>query len=90
MVLHQNFPNPFNPVTTIAFELSYMNNVEIQVFNALGREVRTLLNTNLPAGDHSVEWDGMDDQGNAVAPGVYVYRMIASNRILVRRMLLLE
>ena len=90
MVLHQNFPNPFNPVTTIAFELSYMNNVEIHVFNAVGREVRNLMKTSLSAGMHSVDWDGRDDGGRMVMPGVYVYRMIAGDHVFIRKMLLLE
>ena len=80
--LDNNFPNPFptpsNPSTTIPFVLSEPSHVDIEVFDILGREVRTLANEDLPAGPSSVRWDGTNNSGRSVASGVYFYRMIAS------------
>ncbi len=77
-VLHANFPNPFNPMTTFSFELKYADRAELTVIDARGRLVRTLVQGEQPAGHHEVVWDGRDDQGRQVASGVYYYRLRAA------------
>ncbi|MEE9443849.1 MAG: S8 family serine peptidase [candidate division Zixibacteria bacterium] len=88
--LYQNFPNPFNPATTISFSLPKSGNVKIEVFDILGRVVKTLDNKKYPAGRHEVVWDGMDGSGQAVASGIYLYRVSHDNTSLTRKMVLLK
>jgi agmatine/peptidylarginine deiminase len=76
--LHANYPNPFNPSTTFAFELRDPDHVELVVLDPLGRLVRTLINRVCPAGRTEVTWQGDDDAGRAVASGTYVYRLQAA------------
>ena len=71
----QNTPNPFNPSTTIRFELPHAASVDLSVFNISGQKIRTLVHQNKPAGSYSVIWDGVDKSGNKVASGVYFYRL---------------
>ena len=75
--LHQNAPNPFNPATSIPFSLAGSGTVRLVVHDALGRKVRTLLNEPLPAGTHTIRWDGRDGSGRMVSSGVYICRMRA-------------
>ena len=72
--LFQNYPNPFSSKTTISFYIQKTGNVNIKIFNNNGKEIRTLVNENQLAGEHSVVWDGKNNSGNAVEPGVYFYR----------------
>ncbi len=76
--LHANYPNPFNPSTTFAFELRDADVVELVVLDTRGRLVRTLLDGTCPAGRTEVTWRGDDDAGRAVASGTYVYRLRAA------------
>ncbi|MDZ7363193.1 MAG: hypothetical protein ONB46_21115 [candidate division KSB1 bacterium] len=69
--LHQNFPNPFNPETTIKFDLPEAGDVEMNVLEVTGRQVRHLLTGQKPAGSHRVVWNGQDDRGRPVESGVY-------------------
>ena len=80
-VLHQNYPNPFNPETTIRYELPANGEVIVKVYDLTGRLVKVLLNATLPAGSHTVHWDGTDFRGNQVAAGIYIYQIefIAAN-----------
>jgi len=73
--LHQNYPNPFNPATTIRFDLNEEGPVTLRIFNVLGQEVITLVDEARPAGFWSVEWDGLNNSGNPVGSGVYLYRL---------------
>ncbi|MBS1260694.1 MAG: hypothetical protein MAG453_00010 [Calditrichaeota bacterium] len=73
--LGANYPNPFNPSTTIPFTLAGAGDVRISVYNVLGRRVATLANRWYSAGAHAVVWNGLDDNGRPVASGVYFYRM---------------
>lgn len=75
--LQANYPNPFNPATTIRYQLPQPAQVRVQVFNALGQVIRVLLDETRPAGFHQVLWDGRDEAGIAVASGVYFYRIEA-------------
>lgn len=79
-VLNQNFPNPFNPSTTVSFTLPLTKKVTVKVYDMLGKEVRTLLsNEELAKGSHSVVWNGRDNRGRQVASGSYIFRMNAGN-----------
>jgi len=90
VTLHQNYPNPFNPRTTIAWETAGAGDVTLSVFDVRGRRVRTLFEGYQPAGARSVEWDGTDDRGAAVASGVYYYRLEAGSATTTKRMVLLK
>ena len=90
VALHANYPNPFNPETTIAFDLPQASSVELQVFDVLGQTVRTLVAEGLSAGSHQVVWDGLDAPGSKVSSGVYFYRLQAGQQVQMRRMLLLK
>ena len=90
MALTQNYPNPFNPSTTIKFSLEVRDRVSIEVFNILGRKVRTLLNEPRSAGVHSVDWDGIDQSGQAVSAGVYLYRLRTGGQVETKKMILLK
>jgi len=88
--LRPNYPNPFNPVTRIDFDLPRSSQVEISVFNLLGRQVVNLLSGTVGAGLHSVEWDGTDRTGRRVASGVYFYRLTTPTLSETRKMVLLK
>jgi hypothetical protein len=83
--LAQNYPNPFNPTTTINYTLPQKSLVRIEVFNVLGEGVTTLVNKVEQAGTHSAKFDG-----SALPSGVYLYRIIAGNYVLTKKMLLLK
>ncbi len=86
--LSQNFPNPFNPATTIVFGLDTAVHVGLKVYDASGRLVRTLVGERREAGRHEEVWDGKDDGGRAVASGVYFYRLTAGRFTSTRKMVL--
>ena len=88
--LGDNYPNPFNPTTSLSYDLPEAAQVRIVIYNTLGQEVRTLVNASQPAGRYTVEWDGQDRRGNRVGSGVYLYRMDAGSFSQTRRMLLLK
>ena len=69
----QNFPNPFNPSTTIPFNLQQAAHVSLDVFDVLGQRVRSLADETYGAGQHALVWEGTDDSGRGVASGLYIY-----------------
>jgi aminopeptidase N len=75
--LYQNYPNPFNPATTIRFSVPAKSHVTIRVFDVTGSLVKTLLSRNMDRGTYPVSWDGTNNAGEAVASGVYFYRLTA-------------
>ena len=77
--LAQNFPNPFNPSTTIQYSLPQNGFVTLQIFNLLGQEVKTLVSSMQPAGLQSVVWNSTNNAGNTVASGIYIYRLTAGD-----------
>jgi hypothetical protein len=85
-----NYPNPFNPQTTIRFSLASEAPVMIEVFNIRGQKVTTLVNESRPAGEHSVVWQGTDDNGRSVSSGLYFYRMTSNDYSSIRRMVLMK
>jgi hypothetical protein len=88
--LNGNYPNPFNPETTISFSLKEPAMVSIQIFNVQGKLVNTLVNEDMTAGNYTVIWDGKDSGGRNVASGVYYYRMIAGKYSSTRKMIMLK
>jgi len=88
--LKGSYPNPFNPSTTIAFEMASEGQVVIDVYNIKGQRVKTLVNGVLGAGSHSVVWDGNDASGRAVSSGVYFYRMTSGGYVKTQKMLLIK
>lgn len=88
--LAQNHPNPFNPHTTITFELASPAHARLAIYDVRGALVRTLVDRELSRGAHAVEWNGHDDQGQRASSGVYYYRLTAGDAAATRRMVLLK
>ena len=88
--LFQNFPNPFNPSTTIRFTVAAKSPVEVLIFNVQGQRVRTLVEETKPAGNYRVLWDGRNESGKLVATGVYFYRLRVGPYLSVKKMLLIK
>lgn len=91
-ILEPNYPNPFNPTTTIAFSLSRDSYAKLTVYDITGAEVRTLFSQPMNAGEHSVKWDGRNQSGSPAASGIYLYRLVVDNGAwqAVRKMLLMK
>ena len=85
-----NYPNPFNPSTSIKFSIQNESIAELSIFNVKGQMVKTLINESLNIGAYLVTWDGVDNSGSFVGSGVYFYQIKTSSNILTKRMLLLK
>lgn len=85
-----NFPNPFNPETTIEFSIQNNSDVELTIFNIKGQRIATLINEKMQKGKHSIIWSGCDQHGNQVSSGIYFYKLKVGNQESVKRMLLLK
>ncbi len=83
--LSANYPNPFNPVTTIKYQLPKASHVALKIYNILGQEVAKLVHTNMPAGFHSVKWDAFK-----AASGTYIYRITAGDFTAVKKMVVIK
>jgi hypothetical protein len=88
--LDQNAPNPFNPETRISFTLAAERDVTLEVINLLGQKIRVLVAGRLPTGEYQVTWDGMDDETQQAASGIYFYRLRAGDFVQTRKMVLLR
>jgi flagellar hook assembly protein FlgD len=89
--LHANVPNPFNPVTTIEFDLARDGHVSLRVYDAAGRLVRTLVDRKMSAGaGQQAAWNGLTDAGNRVSSGVYFYRLMTADFDGTRKMVLMK
>jgi hypothetical protein len=88
--LEQNFPNPFNPATRIAFELSASGNVSLRIYDVSGALVRVLVNDRRNAGRYEELWDGLDSNGRAVSSGMYFYKLCAGAFESTRKMILVR
>jgi hypothetical protein len=88
--LAQNYPNPFNPATTIKYATSKPGQVQLAIFNVLGQQVRELVNDVLPAGYHTVVWDGTNNAGETVATGIYFYRLKTEDFVQTKKMALIK
>lgn len=85
-----NFPNPFNPSTTIEYDLATPSRVKIEIFNVMGTRVCELLNEHQVSGHHLVRWDGTTDRGVPVASGTYIYRVATDDAVETKKMVLLR
>jgi hypothetical protein len=88
--LDQNFPNPFNPSTTIMYSLKDPGHVTLSIYNVLGQNVRTLVDEYQNAGSYTTIWDGSDDRGNGVASGMYFYRIKAGDFTEIKKMVMVK
>ena len=88
--LSQNYQNPFNPDTRIDYTLPRAGNVKLTIYNILGQPIRTLVNAKQEAGPYSIDWDGRDMTGHAIASGVYFYNLETGSSVESRKMLLLK
>jgi hypothetical protein len=88
--LQNNYPNPFNPTTTIKYQIPENAHVRLVVYNMLGQRVRTIVDQPQEAGYYSVQWDGRNDYGESVSSGIYVYRIKAGSFITSKKMNLIK
>ena len=90
-VLNENYPNPFNPTTTISYNLAENSNVELSIYNLKGQKVCTLVNTIQESGYYEIVWNGMDDAGKNVSSGIYLFKLNAgSHYTSIKKMILLK
>jgi len=88
--LYQNSPNPFNPNTHIRFDLTKNESISLMIYNVVGKEVAQIKRDNLSAGQHVINWKGQDQYGERLPSGLYIYRLVAGNKISTKKMLLLK
>lgn len=88
--LEQNFPNPFNPTTTLAYSLKDASNVNLTIYDVAGRQVRELVNERRERGAYRVVWDGRNDTGTTVSSGVYFYKLVAGSFTDTKKMTILK
>ena len=88
--LYQNYPNPFNPNTIIAYALPEDTRVKISIYNILGQLVRTLVDTEMKAGNHKATWDGTDVSGSRVSSGIYFYKLNTDNYTQSKKMVMMK
>lgn len=88
--LEHNYPNPFNPATTIQFALSEDGQVELVVYDLRGQRISTLVNGYMEAGYHRATWNGIDQKGKPVSSGIYIYELKAGGQRLVKKMMLIK
>ena len=88
--LHNNYPNPFNPNTTIRFDLPKASDVSIIIYNVLGQKIRTLDKSQMNPGYHSMTWNATNDYGVQVSAGMYFYQLRTSEFVKTKKMILLK
>ena len=88
--LLKNYPNPFNPSTTINFSVSDASQVSLKVYNVSGKEVSSLVNGFYSAGNYSIQWDAKDSFGNNLSSGIYIYKLNTNQGILSNTMMLIR
>ena len=88
--LYNNYPNPFNPVTTLRYDLPEDALVNITIYDIMGRIVRTLINSQQNAGFKSIQWNATNDAGSPLSAGLYLYKVQTDNFVQTRKMILLK
>jgi hypothetical protein len=86
--LNGNYPNPFNPTTTISFNIPAIQEINVTIYDVLGREVKTLFNGEVTPGTINLSWDGKSNQNVSVGSGVYIYKVVSKNKLLTGKMVL--
>ncbi|MDP8267524.1 MAG: T9SS type A sorting domain-containing protein, partial [Candidatus Tenebribacter davisii] len=85
-----NYPNPFNPTTTISYDLNNNSKVKLEIFNIKGQKVLTLEDGEKIAGHHNIVWNGKDSEGRSVSSGVYFYKLDTEDYSSVKKMILMK
>ncbi len=88
--LNQNYPNPFNPSTVISYRLSESSDVKIKIYDVLGREIKTLIDSFQNTGEHSVVWNGTDNSHNQIGSGIYFYSLTTNEISIQKKMILVK
>jgi len=84
------FPNPFNPETSISYQLSVVSNIEMSVYNIKGEKIKKLVEDNLTAGKHTIIWDGKDDNGRSISSGFYYCTLTDGSAVLAKKIILMK
>ena len=85
-----NYPNPFNPITTITYFLFDDGNYSLKVYDLNGRKIRTLLSEFGYPGERTITWDARNDYGEKVSSGIYIYQLVTDKKIRSKKMMLLN
>ena len=88
--LHENYPNPFNPTTTLRFDIPEVSNMTLTIYNMLGQKVRFFEMNNIDAGYHTLQWNARNDNGDPVSTGLYIYQMHSKEFVKTRKMIFLK
>ena len=88
--LYQNWPNPFNPSTTIKYSLPEKSEVKLEIFNIIGQRIKTLVSGNQGPGSYQIQWDGKNEFGQTAASGIYIYRLQADKEVAIRKMVFMR
>ena len=88
--MHQNYPNPFNPVTQIRYDLPEDSYVSITIYDIIGRNIKSLVNTDQTAGYRSIRWNATNNLGEPVSAGMYIYMIQAGEFRQTKKMVLLK
>ena len=88
--LYPNYPNPFNPFTTISYDLPEEGYVELAVYNMLGEKVATLMQGNQEAGSYRLNWDGTSQSGEMVSSGIYFFRIVSGSYCRTNKMIFIR
>ena len=88
--LYQNYPNPFNPKTTIEYDLNKDSQVTLKIFSLSGQLIKLLVNENQSPGHYTITWYGDNEQGEEIASGVYFYQLLAGDKVLMKKMVVLK
>ena len=90
-LLLSNYPNPFNPTTTISFSIPEVSKVELSIYNIKGQKIKTLTQNKFTKGNHLVIWNGFNESGDSVSSGVYLYKLNVNGKTeIVKKCLLLK
>ena len=89
-ILYSSYPNPFNPTTQVRYYLPNVSNVQISIYDLVGREIRTLINREQNSGFKTLQWNAMDNLGQPVSAGMYIYSIQAGEFRQTRKMVLLK
>ncbi len=84
--LAQNYPNPFNPSTSISFALDRNADINLSIYNMLGQKVKTLIEGSKNAGIHTLQWNGLDETGQSVSTGIYLYKLTSGSKSITKKM----
>ena len=88
--LHNNYPNPFNPITNIRYDVPEISDVNIDIFNIAGKKIKILVSSEHQPGRYKIQWNATNEQGAPVATGMYIYKIRANDFVSVKKLLLMK